>query len=65
LSGVIKPGSVPSALFTGVLGIQPKPTVAEAIGWFAYLVPVATFVIVSSRRKKPRTRPAPAIASAS
>jgi high-affinity iron transporter len=63
LSGLIKPGSVPSALFTGVLGIQPKPTVAEAIGWFAYFVPVATFVVVSSRRKKPQPRKAPAMAT--
>ncbi len=70
LSGVIKPGSVPSALFTGVLGIQPKPTVAEVIGWLAYFVPVAAFVVMSSRRKRPRPRTqgaqaAPAAASAS
>jgi high-affinity iron transporter len=65
LSGLISPGSIPSALFTGVLGIQPKPTVAEAAGWFIYLVPVAAFVVLSSRRKRPGARrQAPAIASA-
>lgn len=64
LSGLISPGSIPSALFTGVLGIQPKPTVAEVVGWLAYLVPVAAFVILSSRRKRPQARQAPAVAGA-
>jgi high-affinity iron transporter len=58
LSGVIKPGSVLSALVTGVLGIQPKPVVAEGIAWLVYFVPVASFVVLSSRRKRPRPRPA-------
>jgi high-affinity iron transporter len=61
LSGVIVPGSAVSALVTGVLGLQPKPTVAEGIGWLAYFAPVAAFVIVSSRRK-PSRREAPAVA---
>jgi high-affinity iron transporter len=64
LSGVIKPGSVPSALVTGVLGIQPKPTVAEAVGWLAYFVPVTAFVLLSARRKRPQPREEPAMASA-
>jgi high-affinity iron transporter len=56
LSWLIKPGSVRSALLTGVLGIQPKPTVIEGVGWLVYLIPVALFVILSSRRK---TAPSP------
>jgi high-affinity iron transporter len=51
LTWLIKPGSVQSALFTGVLGIQPKPTVIEAFGWLLYFVPVTLFVVRSSRRK--------------
>jgi high-affinity iron transporter len=50
LSWLIKPGSVRSALFTGVLGIQPKPRVIEGIGWLLYFVPVSLFVLRSSRR---------------
>lgn len=65
LSWLIKPGSVQSALLTGVLGIQPKPTVIEGLGWLVYFVPVSLFVLRSSRRKpaSPTTRqPAPAVA---
>ncbi|MCU1388384.1 MAG: iron permease [Ilumatobacteraceae bacterium] len=50
LSGFIKPGSIRSALVTGVLGIQPKPTWAETIAWLMYLVPVMTFVVWPRRR---------------
>ena len=47
LSWLIKPGSVQSALLTGVLGIQPKPTVIEAPHGWLYLVP-ASFVRVAA-----------------
>jgi high-affinity iron transporter len=55
LSWLIKPGTVQSALFTGVLGIQPKPTVIEIAGWFAYVIPMSVFVVRSSRRKPAST----------
>ena len=51
LTWLIKPGSVQSALFTGVLGIQPKPTVIEVAGWLSYVVPISIVVIASARRK--------------
>jgi high-affinity iron transporter len=51
LSWLIKPGSVQSALLTGVLGIQAKPTVIEGLGWTAYFFPVSLFVLRSARRK--------------
>ncbi|HJV08947.1 MAG TPA: iron uptake transporter permease EfeU [Acidimicrobiales bacterium] len=54
LRWLIKPGSVQAALFTGVLGIQPRPALIEVVAWLAYLVPVTVFVVRSSRR-----RPAP------
>jgi high-affinity iron transporter len=44
LSWLIKPGSVLSALLTGMLGIQPRPTAIEAIGWLAYFIPVSYYV---------------------
>lgn len=50
LSGIVKPGTVQSALITGVLGIQPQPTYAEVIAWMAYLVPVTAFVLWPRQR---------------
>jgi high-affinity iron transporter len=57
LSWLIEPGSVRSALLTGVLGIQPKPTVIEGVAWLVYFVPVSLFVLRSSRRKPSRSTP--------
>jgi high-affinity iron transporter len=54
LSWLIKPGTVQSALLTGVLGIQPKPRVVEGVAWLVYFVPVAAFVVHSARRKPAR-----------
>lgn len=54
LTWLVRPGTVLSSLFTGVLGIQPKPTVSETIAWFAYAVPIVTYVAWPRRR-----RPAP------
>ena len=45
LSWLIKPGTVQSALFTGMLGIQPKPTTIEGLGWLAYMVPMTFYVL--------------------
>lgn len=53
LSWLVQPGSVLSALLTGVLGLQPKPTVIEGAGWLLYLVPMLAIVAW------PRRRPAP------
>jgi high-affinity iron transporter len=44
LSWLVRPGSVRSALLTGMLGIQPAPVVAEVVGWLVYLVPVGLYV---------------------
>jgi high-affinity iron transporter len=44
LSWLVAPGTVQSALITGVLGIPADPRLIEVIGWFAYLLPVAAFV---------------------
>jgi high-affinity iron transporter len=49
LSRINKPGTVRSALITGVLGIQPRPTVAEVVGWSVYFVPVAIYVLAPRR----------------
>jgi len=61
LTAVVRPGSVQASLFTGVLGIQPRPVVIEVIGWLAYLIPMTCYLFWP-RRRTPATRQ-PATAS--
>jgi FTR1 family protein len=53
LTWLVVPGSWTSALLTGMLGWQPQPTYAEVIGYFAYLVPAAVYVLWPARGKRP------------
>lgn len=56
LDWLVAPGTVQSALITGVLGIPADPRLIEVLGWFAYLIPVALFLYwPQSRRPGPRT----------
>jgi len=58
LRWLIDPGSVQSALITGMFGIQPEPTVGEAVAFLAYAIPMTIYVL---RPQKPRvSAPAPA-----
>ena len=50
LSGLIQPGTPLAALITGILGLQPKPTVIELAGWLAYFIPMSLFVMWPQRR---------------
>ncbi|MEO8082913.1 MAG: iron uptake transporter permease EfeU [Ardenticatenales bacterium] len=50
LRWLVRPGSVSSALITGMFGIQPRPTQAEALGWLVFVVPVLPFVLWPGRR---------------
>lgn len=50
LSWLIQPGSVTSALVTGVLGLQPRPTLVEGAGWLLYVVPMTMLVLLPPRR---------------
>ena len=45
LRGSSIPGSVQSALITGMFGIQPEPTGGELIAFFAYAVPMTIYVL--------------------
>jgi high-affinity iron transporter len=45
LTWLVQPGTLWSALLTGVLGIPPQPTVIELIGYLAYLVPMLLVVL--------------------
>ena len=44
LRWLVAPGTVQSALVTGVLGIPTDPRLIELMGWFAYLIPVLLFI---------------------
>jgi high-affinity iron transporter len=44
LSWLVAPGSIQSALITGVLGIPADPRLIEVLGWFAYLIPISLFI---------------------
>ncbi len=50
LSWLVQPGSVSSSLFTGMLGVQPLPTIGEAVGWLIYAVPMLAYVLWPGRR---------------
>ncbi len=54
LGWLVRPGTVSSSLLTGVLGLQPQPTVGEAAGWLVYAVPMLAFVLWPEGRRRPR-----------
>lgn len=56
LAWLVAPGTIRSALMTGVLGIPADPRLVEAIGWLAYVVPVSLAVYwPAERRPAPKT----------
>jgi high-affinity iron transporter len=59
LSWLVRPGTVVSALVTGVLGIQPYPVRVEGIAWLIYLVPMLALVAWPRRPLRPASAPAP------
>ncbi|MBO0662485.1 FTR1 family protein [Jiella sp. MQZ9-1] len=51
LAWLVAPGTIQSALVTGVLGIPADPRQIEVIGWLAYLVPTALLVYWPQSRR--------------
>jgi high-affinity iron transporter len=45
LTGFVGPGSVRSALLTGMLGVQVRPVAIEVVTWLVYLIPMSLFVL--------------------
>jgi high-affinity iron transporter len=60
LRWLVAPGSVRAALLTGMLGLQPVPTVGETLVWLLYAVPMGLYVLWPARRPVQTERPAPA-----
>jgi high-affinity iron transporter len=45
LSWLVVPGTWTSSLLTGMLGLQPHPSVAQIAVWLAYAVPMGAYVL--------------------
>jgi high-affinity iron transporter len=46
LEWLVEPGSVRAALLTGMLGLQPRPVVAEVAGYVLYAIPMLLIVLL-------------------
>ncbi len=57
LSWLVAPGTVRASLLTGVLGLQPVPTVAEVVAWLLYAVPMGAYVLWPHRSTPARRVP--------
>jgi high-affinity iron transporter len=57
LSWLVQPGTISGSLLTGMLGLQPQPTVGEALVYLLYAVPMALYVLWPDRLR-PRRRAA-------
>jgi high-affinity iron transporter len=68
LTWLVQPGTISGSLLTGMLGLQPSPTVIEVAVYLAYAVPMAIYVLwpdqlsgrlrVRGRRSAPAENPA-------
>ncbi|MFT4048264.1 MAG: FTR1 family protein [Solirubrobacterales bacterium] len=45
LTWLVHPGTVSSALLTGMLGLQPKPTQIEVVAYLLYAIPMLVYVL--------------------
>ncbi len=60
LRWLVAPGTVRASLLTGMLGLQPEPTVAETLAWLAYVIPMSIYVLKpASSGTRARTTPEP------
>jgi len=55
LGWLVQPGTITGSLLTGMLGLQPSPTVIEAIVYLGYAIPMAAYVLwPQGMRVRPR-----------
>jgi iron uptake system component EfeO len=45
LTWLVDPGSVRSALLSGMLGLQARPTIGEVLIWLIYAIPLTAYVV--------------------
>jgi high-affinity iron transporter len=57
LSWLVRPGTITSSLVTGVLGIQPQPTIGEVLGYAIYAVPMLALVLWPQRQRRTAVHP--------
>jgi high-affinity iron transporter len=55
LTWLVQPGTVSGALLTGMLGLQPSPTIGELGVYLLYAVPMAIYVLWPDRLRPRRT----------
>jgi high-affinity iron transporter len=55
LTWLVQPGTISGSLLTGMLGLQPTPTVGEAAIYLLYAVPMAFYVLWPDRLRLRRT----------
>jgi FTR1 family protein len=51
LTWLVKPGTVTGSLLTGMLGLQPSPTVGEALAYLIYAIPMGAYVLWPQRAR--------------
>jgi high-affinity iron transporter len=60
LTWLVQPGTISGSLLTGMLGLQPSPTVVEALAYVLYAAPMALYVLwpdqLRLRRRPVRAR---------
>ncbi len=56
LSWLVQPGTVSGSLLTGMLGLQPQPTIGEALVYLLYAAPMALYVLWPDRLRVRRAR---------
>jgi high-affinity iron transporter len=52
LSWLVAPGSVRSALLSGMLGLQARPTIGEVLIWLIYAIPLTLYVVWPSPKRQ-------------
>jgi len=57
LTWLLQPGSIQSAVLTGMLGLLPRPTQIELLGWAVYLALGLAFVLRPRRTTNQRGVP--------
>lgn len=67
LTWLVQPGTISGSLLTGMLGLQPTPTVGETLIYLLYAVPMTLYVLwpdrLRGRRRSGHKRDAPRPAS--